>query len=86
MFVVGNIQVFHNHTGLDILKTTKKLYLQGNGGLDITTNTDKDIAPGHEKWEYTNVFPNKKGFYFPKHNPCIWNIILLKEIKQPQTW
>ena len=64
-FVVGNIQVFHNHTGLDILKTTKKLYLQGNGGLDITTNTDKDIAPGHEKWEYTNVFPNKKGFYFP---------------------
>ena len=65
-FVVGNIQVFHNHTGLDILKTTKKLYLQGNGGLDITTNTDKDIAPGHEKWEYTNVFPNKKGFYFPK--------------------
>lgn len=65
-FVVGNIQVFYNHTGLDILKTTKKLYLQGNGGLDITTNTDKDIAPGHEKWEYTNVFPNKKGFYFPK--------------------
>lgn len=65
-FVVGNIQVFHNHTGLDILKTTKKLYLQGNGGLDITTNTDKDIAPGHEKWEYTNVFPKKKGFYFPK--------------------
>lgn len=48
------------------MKTTKKLYLQGNGGLDITTNTDKDIAPGHEKWEYTNVFPNKKGFYFPK--------------------
>ena len=65
-FVVGNIQVHHNHTGLDILKTTKKLYLQGNGGLDITINTDKDIAPGHEKWEYTNVFPNKKGFYFPK--------------------
>lgn len=65
-FVVGNIQVHHNHTGLDILKTTKKLYFQGNGGLDITINTDIDIAPGHEKWEYTNVFPNKEGFYFPK--------------------
>ena len=65
-FVVGNIQVHHDHTGVGILKTTPKLYLQGNGGLDITINTDKDIAPGHEKWEYTNVFPNKKGFYFPK--------------------
>ena len=65
-FVVGNIQVHHDHTGVGILMTTPKLYLQGNGGLDITTNTDKDIAPGHEKWEYTNVFPNKKGFYFPK--------------------
>lgn len=65
-FVVGNIQVHHDHTGVGILKTTPKLYLQGNGGLDITINTDKDIAPGHKKWEYTNVFPNKKGFYFPK--------------------
>lgn len=65
-FVVGNIQVHHDHTGVGILKTTPKLYLQGNGGLDITTNTDKDIAPGYEKWQYTNVFPNKKGFYFPK--------------------
>lgn len=65
-FVVGNIQVYHDHTGVGILKTTPKLYLQGNGGLDITINTDKDIAPGHKKWEYTNVFPNKKGFYFPK--------------------
>lgn len=65
-FVVGNIQVFHNNTGINLLKTTPKLYLQGNGGLDITTNTDKDIAPGYEKWQYTNVFPNKEGFYFPK--------------------
>ena len=65
-FVVDNIQVFHNNTGINLLKTTPKLYLQGNGGLDITTNTDKDMAPGYEKWQYTNVFPNKKGFYFPK--------------------
>lgn len=65
-FVVGNIQVHHDHGNIDILKTTPKLYLQGNGGLDITINTDKDIAPGYEKWQYTNVFPNKEGFYFPK--------------------
>ena len=65
-FVVGNIQVHHDHTGVGILMTTPKLYLQGNGGLDITTNTDKDIAPGYKKWQYTNVFPNKDGFYFPK--------------------
>ena len=64
-FVVGNIQFEHDHTGVGILKTTSKLYLQGNGGLDVTTNTDKDIAPGYEKWQYTNVFPNKAGFYFP---------------------
>lgn len=65
-FVVGNIQVFHDNTGIGLLKTTPKLYLQGNGGLDVTTNTDKDIAPGYKKWQYTNVFPNKDGFYFPK--------------------
>lgn len=65
-FIVGNIQFEHDHTGVGILKTTPKLYLQGNGGLDVTTNTDKDIAPGYKKWQYTNVFPNKAGFYFPK--------------------
>lgn len=65
-FVVGNIQFEHDHTGVGILKTTPKLYLQGNGGLDVTTNTDNDIEPGYEKWQYTNVFPNKAGFYFPK--------------------
>lgn len=65
-FVVGNIQVNNDDNNTQILKTTPKLYLQGNGGLDITINTDKDIAPGYEKWQYTNVFPNKKGFYFPK--------------------
>ena len=65
-FVVGNIQVNNDDGKTNILKTTPKLYFQGNGGLDITINTDKDIAPGYEKWQYTNVFPNKKGFYFPK--------------------
>lgn len=65
-FVVGNIQFEHDHTGVGILKTTPKLYLQGNGGLDVTTNTDNDIEPDYEKWQYTNVFPNKAGFYFPK--------------------
>ena len=65
-FVVGNIQVNNDDNNTHILKTTPKLYLQGNGGLDITINTDKDIAPGYQKWQYTNVFPNKKGFYFPK--------------------
>ena len=65
-FVVGNIQVNNDDGKTGILKTTPKLYLQGNGGLDITINTDKDIAPGYEKWQYTNVFPNKEGFYFPK--------------------
>ena len=43
-------------------KTTDKLFFQGNGGLDVTTNSN--IEAGHEKWEYTNVFPNKEGFYF----------------------
>ena len=65
-FVVGNIQVNNDDNNTHILMTTPKLYLQGNGGLDITINTDKDIAPGYEKWQYTNVFPNKEGFYFPK--------------------
>ena len=76
-FVVGNIQVYHDNNGTGILKTTPKLYFQGNGGLDITTNT------GHmtDGWKYTNVFPNKnKGFYFPttqslylEYNPSAGN-------------
>ena len=61
-FVVGNIQVYHDNDNTHILKTTKKLYFQGNGGLDITTNT----GSSSDGWKYTNVFPNKnKGFYFP---------------------
>ena len=76
-FVVGNIQVYHDHTGVGILKTTKKLYFQGNGGLDITTNT----GSSSDGWKYTNVFPNKnEGFYFPtaqslylEYNPSAGN-------------
>lgn len=61
-YVVGNIQVHHEHNGVDLLKTKPKLYLQGNGGRDVTTNTGT-MSDG---WKYTNVFPNQKGFYFPK--------------------
>lgn len=60
-FVVGNLINGYNDdvTGHPV-KTTQKLYLQGNGGLDPTT----DIA-GEEKAEYTNVLPNKKvGFTY----------------------
>ena len=61
-YVVGNIQVHHEHNGVDLLKTNPKLYLQGNGGRDVTTNTGT-MSDG---WKYTNVFPNQKGFYFTK--------------------
>lgn len=58
-FVVGNIQKQANDDEQEKpLKTTKKLYLQGNGGLDPTTNT------GSGDWHYTNVFPNKAGFCY----------------------
>lgn len=58
-FVVGNIQKQANDNELEKpLKTTTKLYLQGNGGLDPTTNT------GSGDWHYTNVFPNKAGFCY----------------------
>lgn len=53
-FVVGNIQVYHDDDNTHILKTTDKLYFQGNGGFDITTNSG-DTSDG---WKYTNVFPN----------------------------
>ena len=57
-FVVGNLINGYNDdvTGHPV-KTTKKLYLQGNGGLDPTT----DVV-GSEKAQYTNVLPNKDGF------------------------
>lgn len=59
-FVVGNLINGYNDdvTGHPV-KTTKKLYLQGNGGLDPTT----DVA-GSEKAQYTNVLPNKDGFTY----------------------
>lgn len=58
-FVVGNIQKQANDNEPEKpLKTTTKLYLQGNGGLDPTTNT------GSGDWHYTNVFPNKAGFCY----------------------
>lgn len=58
-FVVGNIQKQANDDEQEKpLKTTTKLYLQGNGGLDPTTNT------GSGDWQYTNVFPNKAGFCY----------------------
>ena len=79
-FVIGNIQVYHDDGNTNILKTTKKLYFQGNGGLDITTNTGH-ITDEDEKMKYTNVFPNKaEGFYFPsaqslylEYNPSAGN-------------
>lgn len=61
-YVVGNIQVHHEHNGVDLLKTNQKLYLQGNGGRDVTTNTS-GMSDG---WKYTNIFPDKEGFFFPK--------------------
>lgn len=59
-FVVGNLINGYNDdvTGHPV-KTTKKLYLQGNGGLDPTT----DVA-GSVKAQYTNVLPNKDGFTY----------------------
>ena len=60
-FVVGNLINGYNDdvTGHPV-KTTKKLYLQGNGGLDPTT----DIS-GSERDNYTKVCPNRtKGFTY----------------------
>ena len=61
-FVLGNMQLSEDQE-TKLKKTTDKLFFQGNGGLDVTMNSN--IEAGHEKWEYTNVFPNKEGFYFP---------------------
>lgn len=65
-FVVGNIQKQANDDEQEKpLKTTTKLYLQGNGGLDPTTNT------GSGDWHYTNVFPNKAGFCYGKKKSMV---------------
>lgn len=60
-FVVGNLQNGYNDdVTAHPVKTTKKLYLQGNGGLDPTMTIS-----GEEKANYTNVLPSKKvGFTY----------------------
>lgn len=62
-YVIGNIRVdWENNGVVNLLKTNPKLYLQGNGGRDVTTNTGGTT----DGWKYTNVFPKQEGFYFPK--------------------
>lgn len=60
-FVVGNITKTNNNDIVgNPLTTTSKLYLQGNGGLDPTTDID-----GSKKDDYTKIYPNKKiGFTY----------------------
>lgn len=61
-YVIGNIRVdWENNGVVNLLKTNPKLYLQGNGGRDVTTNT----GGTSDGWKYTNIFPNQAGFYFP---------------------
>lgn len=60
-FVVGNLINGYNDdvTGHPV-KTTEKLYLQGNGGLDPTMTVQDS-----ERAKYTNVLPNEKeGFIY----------------------
>lgn len=60
-FVVSNITHLYSNSGItgNPNKTTKKLNLLGNDGLDPTTNVDGDA-----KAKCTNVAPTKKGFIF----------------------
>ena len=60
-FVVGNImKSSDDNIAGKPLKTTPKLYLQGNGGLDPT-----ETVPDSERDKYTKVYPNKKeGFTY----------------------
>lgn len=63
-FVVGNITSKNANDGTigNPLKTTSKLYLQGNGGYDPTTSTS-----GSERDNYTKVCPNRTtGFTYDK--------------------
>lgn len=63
-FVVGNITSKYANDGTtgNPLKTTSKLYLQGNGGYDPTA----DIS-GPERDNYTKVCPNRTtGFTYDK--------------------
>lgn len=61
-FVVGNITSKNANDGTigNPLKTTSKLYLQGNGGLDPTMT-----VPDSERDKYTKVYPNRAlGFTY----------------------
>ena len=60
-FVVGNImKSSDDNIAGKPLKTTPKLYLQGNGGLDPT-----ETVPDSERDKYTKVYPNKtQGFTY----------------------
>ena len=59
-FVVGNIQSqAYDDDPEKPRNTTPKLYFQGNGGLDPTT----DLA-GSEKDKYTKICPDKAGFCY----------------------
>ena len=60
-FVVGNITKYSDdNIAGNPLKTTPKLYLQGNGGLDPTKT-----VPDAERDKYTKVYPNKtSGFIY----------------------
>lgn len=60
-FVVGNlINGYDDHVTGHPVQTTKKLYLQGNGGLDPTMTVQDS-----ERAKYTNVLPSKKvGFTY----------------------
>lgn len=61
-FVVGNIQSqAYDDDPEKPRNTTTKLYFQGNGGLDPTTDVD-----GSEKDKHTKICPDKAGFVFGK--------------------
>ena len=61
-FVVGNIQSQACDNDPEKPRnTTTKLYFQGNGGLDPTT----DVA-GSDKDKYTKICPEKEGFVYGK--------------------
>ena len=61
-FVVGNIQSqAYDPDPEKPRNTTDKLYFQGNGGLDPTTDVD-----GSEKDKHTKICPEKEGFVYGK--------------------
>ena len=61
-FVVGNIKEdAYTDDPENPRNTTTKLYLQGNGGLDPTTDVD-----GSEKDKHTKICPDKAGFVYGK--------------------